>query len=119
MPPLYKVPGIYVEEIAKFPPSITPAETAVPAFTGYTEKALRNGQSVLYKPQRIESLARYEEIFGGAPAQDITLYLDQNNGFKGARKNGRGFLLYDSLRMFYANGGGHCYIVSVGLYDRD
>ncbi len=28
-------------------------------------------------------------------------------------------LLYDSVRMFYANGGGDCYIVSVGSYNDD
>lgn len=27
--------------------------------------------------------------------------------------------LYDSLRMFYANGGGTCYVVSVGLFSAD
>jgi phage tail sheath protein FI len=27
------------------------------------------------------------------------------------------FNLYDSMRLFYANGGGNCYIVSVGSYD--
>jgi uncharacterized protein len=117
MPPLYHTPGVYIEEISKFPPSIIPAETAVPAFIGYTEKALLNGQSLLDKPLRIGSLARYEEFFGGAPAQNITIYLDKNNGFNGAQRTGEGFLLYDSLRMFYANGGGDCYIVSVGLYE--
>jgi phage tail sheath protein FI len=34
----YKTPGVYVEEIAKFPPSVAQVETAIPAFIGYTEK---------------------------------------------------------------------------------
>ena len=35
----YKTPGVYVEEIPKFPPSVAPVATAIPAFIGYTEKA--------------------------------------------------------------------------------
>src|SRR5262245_36130014 len=63
----YKTPGVYVEEIPKFPPSVAPVETAIPAFIGYTEKA----QDVLaddlhLKPKRLASLADYERYFGGA-----------------------------------------------------
>ena len=35
----YKTPGVYVEEISVFPPSVAQVETAIPAFIGYTEKA--------------------------------------------------------------------------------
>ena len=115
MATMYKTPGVYVEEIPKFPPSIAPVETAIPAFIGYTEKASRNGESLLKKPVRIESIAEYEEIFGGAPSQAMTVFLDNDNAFVKAEKT-KGFLLFDSLRMFYANGGGNCYIVSVGSY---
>jgi uncharacterized protein len=115
MPSLYKTPGVYVEEITKFPPSIAPVETAIPAFIGYTEKALRNGESLLNKPVRVESIAEYEEIFGAGPSQALEVYLDSNNSYLGAKKS-KGFLLYDSLALFYSNGGGNCYIVSVGNY---
>ena len=33
----YKTPGVYVEEISKFPPSVAQVETAIPAFIGYTQ----------------------------------------------------------------------------------
>ena len=33
------------------------------------------------------------------------------------QKIGNVFFLYDSLRLFYANGGGDCYIVSTGIYE--
>ncbi len=49
----YKTPGVYVEEISLFPPSVAQVETAVPAFIGYTEKAFKNGESLLKKPTRI------------------------------------------------------------------
>ena len=115
---LYKTPGVYVEEIPKFPPSIAAVETAIPAFIGYTEKAEKNGESILGKPTRIESIAEYEQIFGGAPPQDVDVYLDGNNNFVRGEAAAR-FFLYDSLRLFYANGGGKCYIVSVGDYSAD
>ena len=116
MPSLYKTPGVYVEEITKFPPSIAPVETAIPAFIGYTEKALCNGESLLNKPVRVESIAEYEEVFGAGPSQAIEVYLDSSNNYFGAKKS-KGFLLYDSLALFYSNGGGNCYIVSVGSYN--
>jgi uncharacterized protein len=111
----YKTPGVYVEEIPKFPPSIAPVETALPAFIGYTEKAIRNGGFLYNKAVPIESIAEYEELFGGAPPQDVQVFLDSNNNFIKASATSMLFL-YDSLRMFYANGGGKCYIVSVGSY---
>lgn len=111
----YKSPGVYVEEIPKFPPSIAAVETAIPAFIGYTYKAVRNGESLYSKPTRIESIAEYELLFGGAPLQDVTLSLDANNQLVKADAVSK-LYLYDSLRMFYANGGGNCYILSVGAY---
>ena len=115
---MYKTPGVYIEEIPKFPPSIAAVETAIPAFVGYTQKALRKGESLKTKPVRIESIAEYEEIFGGVSPQKMEVYLDSDNSYIGAVKtDNKGGLLYDSLRMFYANGGGNCYIVSVGNYD--
>lgn len=111
----YKTPGVYVEEIPKFPPSIAAVETAIPAFVGYTEKAVRNGESLLKKPTRIESLAEYEQLFGGQPSQNVEVFLNGDNNF--VRSQATSMLyLYDSLRLFYANGGGNCYIVSVGKY---
>jgi uncharacterized protein len=37
----YKTPGVYLEEIAKFPPSVAEVETAIPVFVGHTRKADR------------------------------------------------------------------------------
>ena len=111
----YKTPGVYVEEIPKFPPSIAPVETAIPAFIGYTEMAIRNGESLLKKPTRIESLAEFEQLFGGPPSQNVEVFLNGDNNFVSSQAESM-LYLYDSLRMFYANGGGKCFIVSVGKY---
>ena len=61
----YKTPGVYVEEITKFPPSIAPVETAIPAFIGYTEIAEGDAPGDLnLKPTKIFSLVDYEKFFG-------------------------------------------------------
>ena len=52
-----KTPGVDVNEIPSFPPSIAQVATAIPAFVGYTAKAAIGGNSVLNKPYKIESLA--------------------------------------------------------------
>lgn len=112
---IYNTPGVYVEEIPKFPPSIAPVETAIPAFIGYTEKAIQKGESLFNKPTRISSIAEYELYFGGGASQDVNITLDTNNQFVKAEANAK-LYLYDSLRIFYANGGGDCYILSIGKY---
>ena len=118
MPSTYKTPGVYIEEISKFPPSVAPVATAIPAFIGYTQKAEKNGESKTLKPTSIRSLVEYEEIFGGAPGGGITVTLDDDNSVSSVSSDAK-FYLYDSLRLFYDNGGGKCYIVSVGLYRDD
>ncbi|MDJ0768467.1 MAG: phage tail sheath C-terminal domain-containing protein [Ilumatobacter sp.] len=119
--PTYKTPGVFVEEISVFPPSVAEVETAVPAFVGYTEKHDRKGVSLLLEPTRIKSLVEYRELFGGGARPDadklkVTLNADlepQTVEFEPTH------LLYYALQLFYANGGGPCYIVSVGTHDDD
>ena len=112
----YKTPGVYVEEVSLFPPSIAQVETAVPAFIGYTETHSKFGENLLLKPTKIRSLAEYEESFGGAPETIVnSVDIDALNNVV-ATKLDKGFLLYDSLRLFFANGGAKCYIISVGEY---
>lgn len=113
----YKTPGVYIEEIPKFPPSIAPVETAIPAFIGYTEKAERvKPGDLLNVPTKIGSIAEYEAFFGfGAIPTVNKVTLDDSNNFQSA-DIANVFYMYDSLRLFYANGGGDCYIVSTGVY---
>ena len=103
-----------MEEISIFPPSIAQVETAVPAFIGYTRIAQDRGQSLHLVPTRINSLVEFEQLFGGAP--DVTvdsIVLDNDNNVTEVRLTD-GFVLYDSLRLYFANGGSKCYIISVG-----
>ena len=120
----YKTPGVYIEEIPHLPPSIASVETAIPAFIGYTEKAQwKEAGDLLKTPWRIESLLEYEQFFGfpNPETQSITVSFTSN----GSRTDINGkvdetlrskFLMHYSMQMFYANGGGPCWITSVGDY---
>lgn len=113
----YKTPGVYVEEITTLPPSVGQVPTAVPAFIGYTEKADRSGKSLRNTPRHVTSLLEYHEMFGKGPDyKTITVGLNKDNSVAGVSFE-RMFYLYDSVRLYFANGGGECYIVSVGGYD--
>lgn len=114
MPSTYKTPGVYVEEITKFPPSVAGVETAIPAFIGYTRIAEKNGESLTNKPTRIASFLEFEQFFGGPPARDVVVRLNAAGQYVSTQQKGTPYLLYDSIRLYYDNGGGICYIVSVG-----
>jgi phage tail sheath protein FI len=114
----YKTPGVYVEEITKFPPSVAAVETAIPAFIGYTEFAEKNGESLKNIPTSIESFLEFEQFFGGPPPRNIIVRLSSANQYLRTERQGTPYLLYDSVRLFYDNGGGVCYIVSVDDYTK-
>jgi len=112
----YKTPGVYVEEIAKFPPSVAQVETAIPAFIGYTEKGPKN------EPTRISSMLEYETIFGVAKAESFTFIVVAETTTPPIKPRTvtaelttpNLFKMYYAMQMYFANGGGPCYIVSVG-----
>jgi phage tail sheath protein FI len=114
----YKTPDVYVEEIPLFPPSVAEVETAVPAFIGYTEKADEYGKDDLKNvPTKVTSLLEYKELFGGAPPITVDeIVLDENSVVESYVLKSN-FYMYDSLRLFFKNGGGKCYIISIGTYD--
>lgn len=62
-----KTPGVYVVEKDAFPNSVVEVATAVPAFIGYTEKAINGNKSLLNKPWRITSMAEFRSFYGEAP----------------------------------------------------
>jgi uncharacterized protein len=120
-----KTPGVSVEEITTFPPSVVAVETAIPAFIGYTERALGpEARNLRFVPTRVRSLLEFREWFGGAfpPATfRVQVNVAAGNAIgtvvpRDAADNERHYYLYGSVRHFYANGGGPCYIVSVGSY---
>jgi len=111
-------PGVYIVEQNAFTSSVVAVPTAVPAFIGYTEKAERDRDSLLNKPTRITSLAEYVRFFGGAPKTTFTIKADATKDFDLRIDTNTQYYLFNSIRAFFANGGGACYIVSVGDYSR-
>jgi uncharacterized protein len=105
-----KTPGVYIVEKNAFPNSVVQVATAVPAFIGYTEK-VPPGPNV---PTRLSSLAEYESYFGKGPKTQFT-FTDVNKPPDMDPKSR--FLLYSGMRLFFDNGGGPCWIVSIGTYD--
>lgn len=112
MPDL-KTPGVYVEEINAFPNAVVAVNTAVPAFIGCTATAMRGSDSLLNRPTRISSLIEYQMLFGEAPAilfsygpSSTLTVLPQSQ-----------FYFYSAIRLFFENGGGPCYIVSIGGFE--
>ncbi len=120
----YKTPGVYIEEIPHLPPSIASVETAIPAFTGYTEKAQwKEAGDLKMKPWRIESLLQYEQYFGYPSPENGSITVAFTNSGSRTDVNGKidetlrsKFLMHYSMQMFFANGGGPCWITSVGDY---
>ncbi len=121
--PEFATPGVYIKELNLLPPSVAEVSTAIPAFVGYTEKALdRKNNSLTNKPTRISSLLEYEAFFGKAQAE-TGLLVTITASVGGSESVSVGFNapashhnLYYSLHAYFANGGGPCYIVSVGAY---
>ncbi|MCY7394305.1 MAG: phage tail sheath subtilisin-like domain-containing protein, partial [Leptolyngbyaceae cyanobacterium CAN_BIN12] len=125
----YKTPGVYIEEIPKFPPSIAEVSTAIPAFIGYTEKAqAKVANDLLLKPKRIVSMLEYELYFGNPQKEERIVVMIEETQDAGGRtqeiKTTASFeggvrshhIMYYSMQAYFANGGGPCYIISVGPY---
>lgn len=112
----YKTPGVYVEEIPKLPPSVAEVETAIPAFIGYTQRASHNGDTLFGKAFAVESLADYEASFGQGPSATYTAYLDSASDRVTSVLSSQPYYLYDSIRQFFDNGGGRCYVIAVAAY---
>ena len=128
----YKTPGVYIKEKNAFGNSVVEVETAIPVFIGLTEKAQDGTTSLLNKPMRISSMTEFNNYFGGAPTPKFTLsiakidtkdkdYLiclpdkKKETALK-VKAPTTIYTLYYHMVLFFANGGGTCYVVSIGDY---
>ena len=125
-----RTPGVYTTEIPTLPPSVAQVSTAVPAFIGYTQKREDEDGNVIpagtIKPIKIYSLAEYVQFFGLAENEatiTVTVLRSANvaagpfniTGATAAIAAPSPYNMYYSVRFYFENGGGPCYIVSVGL----
>jgi len=125
-----KTPGVYIVEKNAFPNSVVEVATAVPAFIGYTERADNKGKSLSNKPWRITSMSEFHNYYGFAPTPQFDITEKPAGSFEEAafqlggqeyllNQSAGKYLLYYSMLLFFQNGGGPCYIVSVGSYNDD
>ncbi len=112
-----KTPGVYVREIRTLPASVAAVATAIPAFIGYTEKAEKDGESLVDIPTRIRSYPEFVELFGGPEKETgIDIDIDDSGPVRvvtAKLTTPSDSILNYALRMYFANGGGPCWIVSV------
>jgi uncharacterized protein len=134
-----KSPGVYINELNAFPNSVVPVATAVPAFIGYTPTASYEGKSYANVAQKITSFAEFQAIYcfpdPAPPASPAKQYAPEYYLVKQKSQPTKGdymlidnafysivpdpntiYYLYNSIKLFYENGGGDAYIVSVGSY---
>ncbi len=124
----YKTPGVYIEEINSLPPAIAPVSTAIPVFIG---KNVHKTSSVTGKPYRVTSLLEYTAIFDvpqetfeydvtydlidGKRVRNLKIIPSKEPALTGVNKMKS--LMYYSMQMYFANGGGPCYVLSLGNVD--
>ena len=112
----YKTPGVYIKEKNAFGNSVVEAETAIPAFIGYTDKVENGNDNLKNKPFKISSMTEFVKYFGGVPK----LKFDVDMTDKSLKISGGSvYSLYYNMMLFFANGGSTCYVVSVGKYVED
>lgn len=120
----YAYPGVYIEEISTFPPSVAEVSTAIPAFIGYTERGPAGSE--VPKIVRINTLLEYQMAFGTSKPRKFSVKAERDEQTKlwtiteleraQQSAGNTDFTLYDCLNLYFKNGGGSCYIVSIGNY---
>ncbi len=132
-------PGVYINELNAFSNSVVPVATAVPVFIGYTPQASYLGKSYTNVAFKITSFADFQAMYcypsPPSPAPAAKQYSPQYylvaqksqptsgnymliNGiyYSCVPDPNSVYYLYNSVMMFYQNGGADAYIVSVGSY---
>lgn len=108
---MYKTPGVYVEEISTFPPSVAEVATAIPAFIGYT----RSGGAGTVKVAQVNTLLEYEQTFG--KPKPTAFSVTAAGVVNPLASNVPDTPLWYAINLYFQNGGGRCYVVSVDIHD--
>lgn len=132
------VPGVYIKELNAFPNSVVEVATALPVFIGYTQTYNFQGKSLKNKVVEVTSLADYIAFFESDPTKagpgpNIQYALTEwtkpitNHPIPDITLNGKAYAIdpvpgtlyymFNCIQLFFQNGGGTCYVMSVGTYD--
>jgi len=117
----YKVPGVYVEEPFGLSLSIQTGQTAVPVFAFDSANLLA---SKMQATDKVTEFTSWLEVSAVSQKVWDTAYAgvkgDEDTKKKAAEAAVKPFaadLLYQSLRLYFINGGGHCYIAPLEKFD--
>ena len=110
----HKTPVVYTEETNPLQVAVAEVETAIPAFFGFTEKGSKN------VPLRITSMAEYQMSFGGAdPETNVVVNVQGSVVTVSLPQPTSRYVLFYAMQLYFANGGGACYVVSTGNFAVD
>ena len=104
-------PGVYIQEVSTFPPSVAEVATAIPAFIGYTQK----GPAAAVKVAQINTLLEYEQAFG--KPKPTAFSTTATGAVQPLTSNVPDTPLWYAINLYFQNGGGRCYVVSVDNHD--
>ncbi|MEM9538591.1 MAG: phage tail sheath C-terminal domain-containing protein [Cyanobacteria bacterium P01_E01_bin.42] len=93
----YSAPGVYVEEMNRGSRPIEGVNMSVAGFVGFTEDV--RGDARLFEPKLITDWNQYVESFGKIGSDGFTDF---------------GAYLPFAVRGWFENGGGRCWVVSIG-----
>lgn len=110
-----KILGAHLVQNAALSNSLLQVATAIPAFIGYTEKATDGSASVAGIPTSISSMDDYVRIFGGPPTLQFSLTSSADQAELTPALFQR-FFLYQGVSLYFLNGGGPAYVLSVGSF---
>lgn len=127
-------PGVYVSEVSTFSNTIESVPTAIPAFIGYPPKAEKDGISYINKVHKVGSFIEFNEIYGVTAPRLYSILpnyylkeveeepLDGNFVQIGLAYYHMiadpltQYYFYQSVKLFFENGGTEAYIVATGTY---
>jgi uncharacterized protein len=93
----YFAPGVYVEEVDRGSRPIDGVSMSVAGFVGFTEDV--RGDAELFKPMMVTNWSQYQEYFAKAGSDGFTDF--------------DAYLPF-AVQGWFANGGGRCWVVSIG-----
>ncbi|RQU52946.1 phage tail sheath family protein [Burkholderia cenocepacia] len=112
MSAVYQVPGVYIEEPFSLALSIQSGDTAIPVFVGHF--APKKGAPPEF-PLRIESWFAFTQQFLSSDTVHIEMNPEKGNGEPTVKKASHtSYIGSYSVRAYFDNGGGPCYILDVG-----
>ena len=113
----FGTPYSYLEEQTVQPLSVNAGATALPVFVGYTEQAIdARGTDLTNILTPVGSMLDYRAYFGGAAPAVGGVTIDADGNVAGIAEQPVSSYLYQSIDLYFRNGGGNCCILSVGDY---